>query len=297
MHKLIREPLLHFLIVGALLFGAYAWLNRGENDTGGIDTTIRITEREVTWLTDTFARLSLRPPNDIEMRGLLVDYLREELLAREARGLELDRDDLIVRRRLAQKMTFILEDTANLATPTDDELQALYAAESGRFDVPARVSFTTVYFSSDKRGERARADAEAALGKLAASGRGPDPATLGDSSLLPAEMQDADEQAIAGSFGEEFARTVVKLKPDEWQGPIESSFGQHLVRVTDRQEAEARPFDVVRNELIEEWRRRAQETAKNAYFKGLLQRYDIEATESVRPLIAPALATIRGDDQ
>ena len=293
--RLLREPLLHFLLAGGVLFGAYAWLNRGESETSDVDRTIRITEREVTWLSETWARQSRRPPSDVELQGLIADYLREELLSREARGLELDRDDIIVRRRLAQKMSFLLEDTADLASPTEEELRALYAADHARFDAPAQVSFVTVYFSAEKRGDRAPEDARAALVQLSAGSPSSDPAAIGDGSLLPAEMQDADEQAIAGVFGAEFARTVIQLSPGEWQGPIESPFGLHLVRITARREPQARPFEAVRDSLVEDWRHRAQENAKQAYFAGLLEKYDIEATESVRPLLDPALATLRGD--
>src|SRR5688572_26412834 len=102
--KLLREPLLHFALVGALIFGSYAWLNRGESPASDADRTIRITERELTWLADTSARTWQRAPNESEFEGLIADYLREELLAREARELGLDRDDTVVRRRLAQKM-------------------------------------------------------------------------------------------------------------------------------------------------------------------------------------------------
>lgn len=295
--KLLREPLLHFLLAGALLFGAWAWLNRGEGDAGSIDRTIRITEREISWLTESFARLWQRPPDNRELQGLVADYLREELLSREARALELDRDDIVVRRRLAQKMNFIVEDTARLATPTDEQLRALYAADLVRFDAPATVSFVTVFFSSDKRGERAAADAQALLARLSAAGANPDPGNAGDGSLLPAEMLDADEQAIASSFGAGFAKAVMTLAPVGWQGPVESEFGQHLVRVTARQEAQARPFEAIRAALIEEWRRRGEADAKELYFKGLLERYAIEATDSVRPLIDPALATLRGEKE
>ncbi len=292
---LLREPLLHFLLIGALLFGAWAWLNRGESEGGDLDSTIRITEREIAWLTETWTRQSRRPPNETQLQGLLADYLREELLSREARGLELDRDDIIVRRRLAQKMNFVLEDTARLASPTEAELRALYAADRARFSEPAEISFVTVYFSADKRGDRADEDARAALRRLTAAGSSADPAAMGDGSLLPAGMEDVDEQAIAGAFGTRFGKAVAAIQPGKWQGPIESEFGQHLVRVTARREAEARPFESVRDSLVEEWRRQAQETAKHAYFKGLLERYNIEATESVRPVVDPALATLKGE--
>jgi len=295
--KLLYEPLLHFLLAGALLFGAYAWLNRGESDAGDRELTIQITEREVTWLTETWMRLWQRPPDERELQGLVTDYLREELLMREARALELDRDDTIVRRRLAQKMNFILEDTARLAAPTDSQLRALYDADRARFDAPATISFVSVYFSSDKRGDRAAADAQALLARLSVAGANAVPGNAGDSSLLPGELLDADEQAIARTYGAEFAKSVMTFAPGAWQGPVKSAFGQHLVRVTTRREAEPHSFEAVRETLVEEWRRQGETAAKELYFKGLLDRYDIEATDSVRPLIDPALAVLRGDGE
>jgi hypothetical protein len=292
--KLLREPLLHFLLVGAILFGVYAWLSRAETDSGDLDRTIQITEREVAWLTETWTRQWQRPPDDRELQGLVTDYLREELLAREARALELDRDDVVVRRRLAQKMNFILEDTARLAAPTDEQLRALYEADRARFDAPATVSFVSVFFSSDKRGDRAAKDAEALLARLSATGASAEPGNAGDSTLLPGELLDADEQTVSGDFGAEFAKSVMTLPPGEWHGPVTSTFGQHLVRVTERRESAARPFDAIRGALVEEWRRRGEADAKELYFKSLLERYDIEATDSVRPLIDPGLATLRG---
>src|SRR3954452_20966186 len=117
--KLLREPLLHFAVIGALLFASYTWLHRGRADAGGGERTVRITEREVSWIVETATRQWQRPPTPAELRGLLSDYLREELLSREARELELDRDDTVVRRRLAQKMTFFLEDTTRQVAPSD----------------------------------------------------------------------------------------------------------------------------------------------------------------------------------
>lgn len=293
--RFLREPLLHFLLLGALMFGVYAWLNRDSSDAGDVDRSILVTERELTWIIDTWTRLWQRPPDDRELQGLMTDYLREELLAREAHALELDRDDLIVRRRLAQKMDFILADTARIVEPTDAELRALFDADRARFDAPPVISFATLYFSTDKRGDRAAADARGALARLSGAGADADPGSMGDASLLPDAMQDADELAIAGVFGDAFAKAVIALEPGPWRGPVESAFGLHLVRVTARREAEPRDFEVVREALAEEWRHRKEAEAKQVYFRELLDRYDISATDSVRPLVEPALATLRGD--
>jgi hypothetical protein len=198
---------------------------------------------------------------------------------------------------MAQKMNFILEDTARLAAPTDEQLRALYESDRARFDAPAMVSFETVFFSEDKRGDAAARDAQALLARLAAGGRDADPGDVGDGTLLPREMSDADQQAIAGVFGDGFAGAVMTQTPGRWNGPVASAFGQHLVRVTARREGAARGLDEIRAELVEEWHRRGQADAKTLYFKGLLERYEIDATDSVRPLIDPALAALRGEAQ
>lgn len=294
--KLLREPLLHFALAGAVLFAAYAWLNRDESAASDADLTIQITERELTWLVDTSTRMWQRPPSENELQGLVAEYLREELLAREARELELDRDDTIVRRRLAQKMNFILEDTARLASPTDADLRARFDADPARFRTAARSSIHQVYFSTGKRGDRAAAEARQALDQLRGGVGAVDPAELGDASLLPQVLVDAGESAIAGHFGAGFARAVGAMVPGEWQGPIESEFGVHLVLVTARDEGKPRAFEEVRADLLEEWRREQDAAAKNAYFAGLLRKYDVQATAATQHLLGPALSLLQGAD-
>ena len=142
--------MLHFLVLGALLFGAYAWLNRGasarqERGAGAV----RITTNEVAWLADTWARQRQHPPTREELRGLVTEYLKEELLAREARAMGLDEDDLVVRRRLAQKLEFLVQDTSQLAEPTDEDLRRIYEANLEQFQTKARISFTQVFFNRD----------------------------------------------------------------------------------------------------------------------------------------------------
>ncbi len=295
--KLLREPLLHFAIVGALLFGAYAWLNRDASPASAADRTIRITERELTWLADTSARTWQRTPSEREFEALIAEYLREELLAREARELELDRDDTVVRRRLAQKMNFILEGTARLASPSDAQLRARYDADPARFRTPVRSAFRQVFFSTARRGDRAETDALRALARLTRRDRSVDAAGLGDASLLPRVLTDSDEQRIAGQFGAEFARTIGTIAPGVWQGPIASEFGLHLVLVSARVEGQPRTFDEVRGELLDEWQREQEAAARNAYFAGLLRKYDVQATARAQRMIGPAMTLLQGAEQ
>ncbi len=291
MNKLIREPLLHFLVAGALLFGAWSWMNRGGDAAGG-DNVIRITDRELNWVIGTFTKQWQRPPDEREMQGLVAEYLREELLVREARALELDAGDTIVRRRLAQKMTFFLEDTARIADPTDAELRAAFAANPARYQKPARVSFEQVYFSTSRRGERAAKDVLAAVASMNA---GRKPADLGDTSLLPPAMEAVDEASISGQFGLPFAKAVATLAPVGWQGPVESEFGLHAVRIVSREEGSGQTFEDVRQDLIEDWRRERETATRQAYLGALIDKYEIQASDSVKPLLEPVYGILRGE--
>jgi len=238
-------------------------------------------------LAEPFNRLWGRPPTQEELAGLVRDYIREEVMYREALALGLDRNDTIVRRRLAQKMTFFLEDTARLAEPTNEELRRIYDADLKRFQTPARISFVQIYFNRDRRGEQSMADAKKVLAELSKSGVLTDAAEFGDRSLLEPEFADTDEQAVASQFGAEFARAVFALEPGRWHGPIESSYGLHFVRVNRQQPSRTLDFVEVRNKVTEEWQHRHQQTANEKFFTTLLQKYDVVVDEDLKSLVGP----------
>lgn len=203
-----KEPLLHFLVAGGLLFAVYAWLNRGGGDEPRV---VRITAAEVNWLRETWARQWQRPPSEQDLRGIVADYLKEELLAREARELGLEENDTVVRRRLAQKMEFLVQDTARLADPGENELREIYNANRARYQNPPRISFTQIYFTTE-------AAARQGLDQLATHGA----ADLGDRTLLERDYAEADEQAVRSLFGPEFAEKLFALEPGQWRGPVAS---------------------------------------------------------------------------
>jgi hypothetical protein len=280
--KLLREPLLHFLVLGGLMFAAYSWLHRGAADDAA-PTAVRITTSEVAWLKETWSRQWRREPSREELRGLVTDFLKEELLAREARAMKLDEDDTIVRRRLAQKVAFLVEDTAQLAEPTDQDLRHFYDAHRELFQTGARVSFTHVFFNREKRTD-AEADARAALAKLQS---GADAETVGDRLLIDAEMHDAEERAVAAQFGPDFAKAVLTLKPGVWSGPVVSGYGLHLVRLSALTPGHLREFAEVRAQVLNRWRDEQQRENSSRYFAGLLKKYDVALDESAKSLIGP----------
>ncbi len=304
--QFLREPLLHFLVIGALLFAAYAWLNRGGNESPA--PQVRLADSDVRWLRETFALQWQREPTPPELRGLLRDLVKEELFARQAKELGLDTDDIVVRRRLAQKMSFLLQDNARGAEPSEDDLHRLYEAQRNQgqsrdqsqlqndptqtsratmFTRP-RISFTQIFFSRDRRPDAA-ADARAALRELSRADAAAPAAGLGDQIAGKAEFRNADERAVANQFGPKFAARIFEFAPGPWQGPIESSQGLHLVRVTALVPAQLRPFDEVREQLVELWHEENRRANEERYFVGLLKKYQLVPDDSVKALAAPLI--------
>lgn len=281
--KLLGEPLLHFAVGGAILFAGFAWLNREQVDPRGVEP-VRIGEGEVRWLKETWANQWLREPSPEELQGLIADLVSEELLAREALEMRLDENDTIVRRRLAQKLLFLVEDTSRLADPTEEELRQFQTAHAARFQTTARVSFTQIYFNPEHRKDPS-SDAREALVELRAAGGGDLAATMGDRLLVEAEFRDADEQTVSSMFGSEFAEAVFGLEPGVWSGPVKSGYGFHLVRIAGLTPAMQRPFEQVRDEVLKEWRVEKETATNRDYLARLRKKYGVILDDSVKALL------------
>jgi len=305
---LMREPLVHFVLLGALLFGVYALV--GGEQTGPVDQII-ITEGQIDQLAVGFSRTWQRPPTEEELKGLIDDRIREEVFYREAIAIGLDRDDTIVRRRMRQKLEFLTEDlAAQFAPPTDQEIEDYFTLHADTYREEATVSFEHISFSRDRRGKSAEADARAALAQLNGKGTAAvDLDSMGDATLLPVAFHLAPRGQIARMFGEGFARELMKLDPKSksrrgerskgsgieefanhdyplmtggWSGPIESPYGLHLVRIREqvpgRSPELARVRDTVLRDLLAERRTQALE----ATYAELRRRYSVTIEESPR---------------
>jgi parvulin-like peptidyl-prolyl isomerase len=272
MKALLREPLLHFLALGALLFLFFEWRGGG---TGPGSTRITITPGLVEHLASGFAKTWQRPPTEVELKGLIDEHVKEEIATREATAMGLDKDDAIIRRRLRQKMEFLVEDAVDQAPATDADLQAWMDKHAEAFRAEPSVALRQVYVSTERRGASAPADAGKLLALLRAAGPAAKAAALGDSSMLPAELPLGPLSEVSRAFGSEFAAKVDALAPGQWSGPIESPYGLHLVLVSDRVAAprpalaDVRP--VVEREYLAE-RRRAQ---LQALYERLLKKYTV----------------------
>ena len=226
-----REPLVHFLVIGALLFVAFHW--GGDGGAG----RIVITPGQVDAMVAGFARTWQRPPTEQELKGLLDDYVREEIATREAMALGLDRDDTIIRRRLRQKLEFPSDDSVDATPPTDAELQAWLDAHPDAFRSEPEVAFRQVYLSQERGTRPLDAEARRLLAALAGAGAVGEIEALGDSHHAAARGRAIARSQVAREFGDEFADAVTTLAPGRWSGPIQSGYGLHLVLVRERVEA------------------------------------------------------------
>ncbi len=269
-----REPLIHFLGIGALLFGVFALVS---DEVGSVDSNrIEITTADVDRLQERWTKQWNRPPTETELKGLIKSHIREEVLYREGLALGLDQNDTIIRRRLAQKMQFLFEDLSDQVEPTDEELKDYFDRNQDQYRLPTRFSFTHVYFSTDQRGESAGKDARHLLAQLQTGDSLPLPVSdQGDRLMLGYDYVQKTEQEVAKLFGRSFAEQILKAQEGSWQGPIESGYGLHLVRIHAKVEPRLPELkevrDRVQTNLVGERRRKTNEQI----YQRLKARYEI----------------------
>jgi parvulin-like peptidyl-prolyl isomerase len=271
MKRFLREPLLHFLIGGALIYAIYGL---AADDPMASPDRVVVDEQRVDKLVATFQRTWMRPPAAGELDALIQDFVDEEILVREGLALGLDRDDPVIRRRLRQKMEFLRVDLGEQENATDAELTAYLLANQERFEEPARLSFRQVFVNPDAGSPAARRRANELLGKLQ-SGT-PDAAGKGDSTLLPETMGSASEREIGTVFGADFAGDVFALTGDDWSGPLASSYGLHLVRVGERVAARKLELEEARREVERDYETARRAEANQRFLRELRERYEVE---------------------
>lgn len=237
LRHIAREPLTGFFLLGAVVFGLHAVLGKDAQQDQKDCTVVDITSDDIEWLRSNWNKRMRREPTAAELRRMVESLIREEILCREATSMGLDQDDSVLRRRLAQKMEFLFKDLAEIAPPTDEELTCYLADHSERYLIPAKLSFTHVYFNPDSRGEQVLKDVQSALQKLK-RGAVPsaDVSSLGDSFLWQSYYRDMSANDISRTFGSAFGEDMLSLESGGWLGPLESSYGLHLVFIHERTE-------------------------------------------------------------
>ena len=269
---MIREPLLHFLLLGMMLFWLFHVVSGGRGSRGGDDHRIVVDAVTVAGIVQRYQGVWQRPPTPAELQGLIDAQVREEILYRHGAALGLDRDEAVIRRRVLQKLDVITEEAAASSAASEAELQAYLETHAERYGQPATIGFDQVMFDPVRHGEKLDADVAAALVRLRAGG---DPATTGDSSLLPTTVPPTPTDLLSRDFGEEFIKTLSTLPIGGWLDPVASGYGVHLVRVTSRTPGRPATLAEVHAAVERDRENDRRLQAKETYFQTLRRSYDV----------------------
>jgi len=273
-HKLLRDPLLHFLLLGTLLFVIYYAMNPASESTA--QNQIRVTQGDIDRLRQIFQKQRQYQPTPEELQGLIQAHLKEEVLYREALAMGLDKDDAIVRRRMAQKLEFLITDVTVPDEVDDNLLMAYFEKNAADYMRSASLSFRHIYFSPDRRGDRLLDEANASLQTLRSTQAGLQaPDDLGDRFMLQTHFQQKSTDEIARVFGSEFANQIVALTPASWQGPVRSGYGIHLVFVYEREDANRYGFAEVREQVMNDYLFELRKSRNDEVLEKLKSRYEI----------------------
>ena len=270
--NLLREPLVHFLLLGSVLFLAYSFLpKRLSNEPG----KILITQGQLVSMRDAFATSRQRQPTQEEFDGLIRDRIREEVFYQEALALGLDKDDIIIRRRLQQKMEFIANDVSIPVDPGDAALSDFMMKHPELFHEEIKFSFRQIYLNPQLRGNNLKQDMSGLVSELNKSNGKDNFRKMGDASLLPPEMLDVNSSEVTNQFGEEFTKQLSKLPIGTWVGPVTSTYGVHILCVGKINQEGVPALADIRDVVIREWDVAFQQQANEKFYQELLKNYTI----------------------
>ncbi len=268
MKKFLAEPLLHFLLIGALLFVLFEVL-RSPGDVS--DKRIVITQSDVEALQANFARTWQRPPTMQELQRLIEEKVRGEIAYREAVAMGLDVNDAYVKQRMKAKLEFMLEDISTLDQPTDQELADYLAQHPEKFRREAQVSFVQVYLGE----QPSEQEVARVLSQLTEAGAEAELETYGKSIMLPLAVSASPLSVVDRRFGSGFTAQLEGFPVGQWQGPVVSSYGYHLVQVNGRVAAMDPPLEAVRREVTRELVAERIKTVKETTYAGLREQYEV----------------------
>lgn len=283
MRRFLTEPLVHFLALALAIFAIHGALDRNAVPPGD---DIVVTGAKIEQLAGLFARTRQRPPTASEVKGLIDDHVKEEILYREALALGLDKDDTVIRRRLRLKMEFLSQAQAEAATPSEAELDSYLKGNPDRFLIEPKVAFRQIFLSPARRGEAIEHDVASLLETLRAQ---PDIelTTLGDPTILPSELPLTRKASIGLIFGGNFAEAVAAADPVTWIGPVKSSFGLHVVRINESEPGRSARLSEVRDAVAQAWANERRLQAEEAQFAERLKRYRVRIETQAGTTVAP----------
>lgn len=272
MKFLMREPLVHFLLIGAALFLLFELF---DDPAGQQSSRIVISEGQIKFLKASYTRTRQRTPTKVELQGLIDGHVREEILYREALALGLDKDDSVIRRRLRQKLELMSDNLAGIAVPTDGQLQQFLETNADQFRIEPQIAFHHVFIDIAKHGISADDEAARLLALLSNEGGRPDPDALGDRLMQPKSFNLTPVSQIARLFGTSFSLELVNFPPGKWAGPVQSGYGLHLILVIEHVAGRLPRLDEIREAVEWEWTAAHRKELKENIYNKLRDRYTV----------------------
>ena len=276
--RLFTEPLIQFLIIGACIYGAYAFFGTPEEDFR--DTRVHVDSARINAFISEWESRWNRPPTRDEINGLIESYIKEDVLYRQAVAMGLNEDDPITRRRMAQKLEFLTSDLAMMVQPAEGELEKYFNENSEEYRAPDRMTFSQVFFDPDTRGNQTLEDAEKALAGLKAAGAPTEESMqVGDGFMLQRDFVSVTGMEAARQMGSGFVEAVVQLEPGAWHGPVLSGYGVHLVYLYSFEKSPPAVFEEVQAPVLENWQQEKREQFNADFLENLKTRYEIVIDE------------------
>lgn len=273
MQKMLKEPLIHFLLIGGGLFLLYSFLNPSEEQLE--NNVIQIDNSDVERLTKAYQQNWNMSPDSATLKKLLAEEVKAEVFYREALRMQLDHNDEIIRRRLKQKYEFLVKDLADSRQPGLEELKRYYEGHPDFYQAPTKLSFTQIYFSPDKRS----LSLQTAQNVLEQISNLPidkvNVKKLGDPFHLQSYYADRDYNEVRQLFGQDFAQAIFKQAKEGWLAPVPSGYGIHLVYVSGIQKEQIQPFEQVQERVIADWKLQQQQLYNERLYENLLKKYEV----------------------
>ncbi len=277
----LQEPIIQFLLLGGALFLLHGLIRPPGAASGG---EIVVSDARVATMVQTFMRTWQRPPTFAELDGLIEDHIRMEVYVREAMALGLDRDDMIVRRRLRQKMEFVSDAEASRKTPSEGDLQVYLSKHSDQYRTDTQVSFRHVFLNPEQRRDALNADARLLLERLNDPEAGVNALEVGDRLvMLKPEWQSVPKSELVALFGGEFTEVLLQQQLGTWVGPISSSYGMHLVKLDEMKPGDVPSLNQVRSKVERDWIAAQKRKQQKVFYRRLLGKYTVTRPELPEP--------------
>ncbi len=276
--KYLYEPLLHFLLIGAFIFAFYYWNDKASSVD---NNTIVLTQAEILQLSSRWQKKHLRPPSEKEKQEFIDRAIYTKVMYTEALKMGLDKNDLIIRRRLTQKMEFVSSDMAQLVEPTDEELLTYLKQHAKEFMGSEKISFLQIYIDSNKYGGRKK-DLDKILELLQHSDTNSKLEEFADAFMFPIKNSNLSKEDVARDFGRVFTNTLFTLEENLWHKAIKSGYGLHFIFVQKKQKGKLPDLEKVRTILYNDWMTQQREKTNKLFYENLKNSYNIKIEESIK---------------